>query len=206
MRRRVPRRLRDTVWAAAGVAGAFAGIRAMEALRPEVVAEDFTAPESRAGTSELTRAYLFSAAAIVASPALGAPVLPRACRPLALTVALGSIGLRVRAMRALRGHYSRAPRVVEDQPVIRDGPYRYVRHPGYLAALLLWGGAALTARNVVAPVLTLTAVGTAYRHRTDAEDALLRRELPGYAEYAASTPRMIPTPGAIRSAASRPTP
>jgi protein-S-isoprenylcysteine O-methyltransferase len=195
----IGRTVSDTAWAAIGVAGAFAGIRMMEALRPEVV-DDSGAPEDQAGLTELPRAYFFSAGAIVASPALSASVrLPRACAPLGLALEVGSIGLRVWAMRTLRGHYARTLRVVDDQPVIRDGPYRLVRHPGYLGVLLLWTGAALTARNALAPALALTAVGTAYGHRMNAEDALLRRDLPGYAEYAAATGRVLPRRGTIRA-------
>jgi len=199
----VERAVRDTGWAVLGVAGAFAGIRVMEAFRPDVV-DDSGVPEDQAGLTELPRAYFFSAGAIVASPALTAAPLPRVCAPLGLAVQVGSIGLRVWAMRTLRGHYARTLRVVDGQPVVRDGPYRFVRHPGYLGVLLLWAGAALTARNAVAPVLALTAVGTAYGRRMDAEDALLRRDLPGYAEYAATTGRVLPRPSTIR-AATRPT-
>lgn len=198
----VERAVRDTGWAVLGVAGAFAGIRVMEAFRPEVV-DDSGAPEDQAGLRELPRAYFFSAGATVASPALAAAPLPRVCAPLGLAVQVGSIGLRVWAMRTLRGHYARTLRVVDGQPVIRDGPYRFVRHPGYLGVLLLWVGAALTARNAVAPALALTAVGTAYARRMDAEDVLLRRDLPGYAEYAATTGRVLPRPSTIRAATRR---
>ncbi|MFC5065003.1 methyltransferase family protein [Actinomycetospora atypica] len=191
----VERWARDTARAAVGVAGAFAGMKAIEVLRPPVIAGDATAPENDVGMRELPRAYFFSAGAVVAAPALGGPTLPRVCGPLGLLLEVASVGLRVWAMRTLQGHYAHTLRVVDDQPVIRDGPYRYVRHPGYLSVVLLWFGAALSSRTVVAPALTLTAVGTAYRHRMDAEDALLRRELPGYAEYAATTGRLVPRPG-----------
>ena len=154
--------------------------------------------------SELTRAYFFSAGAVVVSPPLASSVrLPRWSGPLGLIVEGCSVGLRVWAMRTLRGHYAHALRVVDDQPVIRSGPYRFVRHPGYLSALLLWVGAALSARNAMAPMLTLTAVGTAYQHRMDAEDALLLRDLPGYVEYAATTPRMVPSLSGITTVIRR---
>jgi protein-S-isoprenylcysteine O-methyltransferase Ste14 len=199
----IDRTVRDTVWAVVGVAGAFAGIRVMEAFRPEVVADGAGAPEDQAGIAELPRAYFFSAGAIIASPALMSARLPRSCAPLGLALEVSGVGLRVWAMRTLRGHYARTLRVVADQPVIRDGPYRVVRHPGYLGVFLLWAGAALTARNAVAPALALTAVGTAYRHRMDAEDALLRRDLPGYAGYAAVTGRVLPWPTTVAAAVAR---
>lgn len=201
MGRPVPRLVRDSAWSVIGVAGAFAGIRAMELVRPEVVGDDSGAGEDRDGVGELTRAYFFAAGAIVASPAVAASVrLPRVCGPLGIAVELSGVGLRVWAMRTLRGHYARTLRVVEGQPLVRRGPYRAVRHPGYASVLLLWAGAALTARNALAPALALTAVGTAYQHRMDAEDTLLSRELPGYADYAATTPRVVP----VRTVTRRP--
>jgi protein-S-isoprenylcysteine O-methyltransferase Ste14 len=204
MRRPGPRWVRDTAWAGAGVAGAVAGMKAIERFRPTVIADDCTAPENQVGISEMPRAYIFSACMISASPTLAAGVrLPRVCGPLGILIVASSVGLRVWAMRTLRGHYAHALRVVDDQPVIRGGPYQFVRHPGYLSVLLMWVGAAVSSRNVIAPVLALTAVGIAYQHRMDAEDALLLRDLPGYAEYAATTNRIVPSPSKIYAASSR---
>lgn len=203
MPRAAPRWIRDGAWATVGVAGAFGGIRVMDIFRPEVVTDDSPAPEkpeNRAGQGELTRAYFFSAGAIIASaPVATAVRLPRFAGPLGLAVQVSSVGLRIWAMHTLRGHYAPTLRVVDDQPVVRTGPYRFVRHPGYLSMLLLWAGAALTARNAASVALTLTAVGTAYQHRMDAEDALLLRDLPGYAEYAATTRRIAPWPVTVRT-------
>ncbi|WP_018335399.1 methyltransferase family protein [Actinomycetospora chiangmaiensis] len=187
------RTVADILWAVLGVGGAFGAMAAMERLRPAVTADDVGAPENQVGIGELTRAYFLSAGAIVASPLLADDVrLPRWCGPAGLLVQVGGVGLRVWAMRTLRGHYARALRVVPDQPVVRAGPYRHVRHPGYAGMLLLWLGGATSARNALAPALTLAAVGTAYRLRMDAEDALLRRDLPGYGAYATVTPRLLP--------------
>ena len=183
---------RDLVWSAVGVSAAGVAMKAMESLRPEVIADDFSAPENGVGIGELPRAYGLSAVSALVSPALTSARLPPACGRIGIGVVAGALGLRVWAMRSLRGHYAHALRVVDDQPVIRSGPYRQVRHPGYLSALLICLGGAATSRNAVTVVLTLVAVGTAYQHRMDAEDALLVRDLPGYAEYARTTGRMLP--------------
>ena len=72
------------------------------------------------------------------------------------------------------------------------GPYRFVRHPGYLGTLLAWIGFALTSRSL--PVVGLVAVvfGRTYARRIVAEERLLARALPGYREYATRTWRLIP--------------
>jgi len=185
--------VRDLAWTLAGVSGAFVAIRAMEVLRPEVIADDFSAPENEIGIGELPRAYTLSTCSMLASPLITAARLPSVCGPLGIGVELTAVGLRAWAMRTLRGQYAHALRVVEDQPVIQSGPYSIVRHPGYLSALFVWLGAALSSRNTVPVALTVLAVGTAYQHRMDAEDTLLLRELPGYADYAATTGRMVPS-------------
>jgi protein-S-isoprenylcysteine O-methyltransferase Ste14 len=67
--------------------------------------------------------------------------------------------------------------------VVDSGPYRFVRHPGYVGSLLHMTGAGFALGSwVVVPVaLVLNAVLVV---RTALEDRTLRRELPGYDEYA----------------------
>jgi protein-S-isoprenylcysteine O-methyltransferase Ste14 len=97
------------------------------------------------------------------------------------------------AMRVNR-FFSSAVRIQTDrgQRVISDGPYRFVRHPGYTAALvvILVNGVALGSWLAAAigwigvPILLW---------RTVKEDRMLRAELPGYADYAARvTWRLLP--------------
>ncbi len=67
--------------------------------------------------------------------------------------------------------------------VVEAGPYRRLRHPGYLG-LILWAAASpflLLSVRAFAPA-ALTAAWVVLR--TALEDALLRRRLDGYAEYA----------------------
>jgi len=69
------------------------------------------------------------------------------------------------------------------QTVTRNGPYRLVRHPGYLAAVILWPatGPMLGSWWAALPGL-LTALMMVIR--TAYEDRMLQAELPGYADYA----------------------
>lgn len=77
-------------------------------------------------------------------------------------------------------------RVVEIQPgqrVINTGPYARVRHPMYACSLVMMPGMALALGSYwsLIPALLASALLIV---RTRAEDRLLQRELPGYAEYA----------------------
>lgn len=69
------------------------------------------------------------------------------------------------------------------QKVIDTGPYRLVRHPGYVAALLLFFGMALALGSLWALVPALIAAALLVV-RTAWEDRLLRAELAGYTDYA----------------------
>ena len=69
------------------------------------------------------------------------------------------------------------------QRVIDTGPYRFVRHPGYVAALLLFSGMALALGSLWALVPAMLA-SVILVLRTAWEDRLLRAALPGYQDYA----------------------
>lgn len=76
--------------------------------------------------------------------------------------------------------------------VVTDGPYRFVRHPGYAGALLgfLLIPLLLDSLWSFIPAVLLTIIVFV---RTALEDATLQKELPGYAEYAQKTRyRLIP--------------
>jgi protein-S-isoprenylcysteine O-methyltransferase Ste14 len=73
--------------------------------------------------------------------------------------------------------------VERNQIVTRTGPYRFVRHPAYLATILLWPvtGPMLESWYAIVPG-SLAALMMFIR--TIYEDRMLQAELPGYAEYA----------------------
>jgi protein-S-isoprenylcysteine O-methyltransferase Ste14 len=104
-----------------------------------------------------------------------------------------SIALRSWAALTLGRYYTRTLRTAADQPVIRTGPYRFVRHPGYLGTQLLWVGFGLSAQNWIAGAAWGALMFVLYRQRISAEEAMLLRKVgPAYAEYMASTPQLIP--------------
>jgi protein-S-isoprenylcysteine O-methyltransferase Ste14 len=76
--------------------------------------------------------------------------------------------------------------------VVDTGPYRVVRHPGYLGSIIYMQGAALSLGSW--PTLALVdAVTLVVVYRTAREDRTLREELEGYADYAQRVKaRLIP--------------
>ncbi len=83
--------------------------------------------------------------------------------------------------------FSAAVRIQHDRGhvVVASGPYRVVRHPGYAVFVLLgWGGPlALGSWGAVASHIVVVLLIV---RRAMLEDRMLRTELDGYAEYAAS--------------------
>jgi protein-S-isoprenylcysteine O-methyltransferase Ste14 len=76
--------------------------------------------------------------------------------------------------------------------VIDTGPYVYVRHPGYVGAIAMFFGMALSLGSLIAliPAAATTALLVL---RTAWEDETLRRELPSYSGFAAKTRyRLLP--------------
>ena len=71
-----------------------------------------------------------------------------------------------------------------EQQVIASGPYAMVRHPMYLAVVLVCVGAGPALASWYASLALLPVVAIFVR-RTLIEDAMLHRELRGYAQYAA---------------------
>jgi protein-S-isoprenylcysteine O-methyltransferase Ste14 len=78
------------------------------------------------------------------------------------------------------------------QRVVTSGPYRIVRHPGYVGAILGGLGAPLFLGSAWMFVPTIGAL-LLFVARTALEDRTLRKELPGYQEYAQRTRyRLLP--------------
>ncbi|HZR39347.1 MAG TPA: isoprenylcysteine carboxylmethyltransferase family protein, partial [Ktedonobacteraceae bacterium] len=68
------------------------------------------------------------------------------------------------------------------QTVISSGPYHYIRHPMYAAALLFVFGTALLLGSGLGLIWGLILVGMIAR-RAVLEERTLRKELPGYDTY-----------------------
>ena len=66
--------------------------------------------------------------------------------------------------------------------VVRTGPYRFMRHPGYSGGIVSWFSVPIFFSSIWTWIPTiLTIIG--YVIRTALEDRTLQEELPGYIEY-----------------------
>ncbi|MFE9651356.1 methyltransferase family protein [Streptomyces sp. NPDC006365] len=188
-------------WAlAAATAAVEYGLEARWALRqrrqgrhrpPEQLAAD------RSSTYKLTTA--------IALGEVGAAVLLRCVPTLRVTgdraantlIALPGIwagtALRHWAVATMGQHFRSSVDVRPGQPVIRTGPYRYVRHPSYTGGLIMVACAGFCLDHLPAHLALTAAALAGYVHRIHAEEAVLTSAFGAdYTDYAARTARLIP--------------
>ncbi len=110
-----------------------------------------------------------------------------------IVVMLSGITLRMWAVQTLGRFYTRTLRISEGQRIVQDGPYKNVRHPGYLGVILLWVGAGLATLNWIAAAFVAFTVVAAYRYRINAEERMLVASFgEQYAAYMKRTWRLLP--------------
>lgn len=79
-----------------------------------------------------------------------------------------------------------------DHRVVSSGPYRWVRHPGYLGAAITYAGIPLFLDSVWTLIPVIITIGILVI-RTSMEDRTLQNELAGYTEYTRHTRyRLLP--------------
>ncbi len=113
-------------------------------------------------------------------------------------VGLGAFGLLLRlwAVLVLRERDTRTLLLHEGHTIERGGPYRFVRHPGYLGSLLCLNGIALASGSTLAVLASIAATLAAYTYRIRVEDAMLVAAFGApYESYRRETGALLPFHG-----------
>ena len=146
----------------------------------------------RGTTALIVAAY---AVAVVASTTA---LLPRVDLPavvpwIGVGVGVAGFAFRTWAMRVLGKFYTRTLITTSEQRVVEEGPYKVVRHPGYLGSLLVWVGAAAASGNLITLIAVTAMLAVAYTHRIRTEERMLVAALgPPYEEYRKRSWRLVP--------------
>jgi protein-S-isoprenylcysteine O-methyltransferase Ste14 len=112
------------------------------------------------------------------------PPVPTEQQLAALAALVAALALLLWAMHVNR-FLSSVVRIQDERghQVITSGPYAWVRHPAYLAALILLLASGLALGSYAAAPVTLLYLPPLV-YRTVSEDRFLQANLPGYSDYA----------------------
>ena len=111
--------------------------------------------------------------------------------PPVIAVQAAAIGLSIWARRSFQKGAFRVTAEPGGSAIIRNGPYRFVRHPMYAAALLFIWAAVVSHLSVFTVVVGLAVSGIAIA-RVVVEERLLRAQYSDYEDYARATKALVP--------------
>jgi protein-S-isoprenylcysteine O-methyltransferase Ste14 len=110
-----------------------------------------------------------------------------------LLVLWAGIALRWWAMSSLGRYFTFTVQSSADQPVITDGPYRFVRHPGYTGVLLAMVGLGLLLANWLSVLALAVVVAAGMTYRIAVEERTLIATLgQPYEDYRSTRRRLVP--------------
>ena len=112
---------------------------------------------------------------------------------LALVFLLGGMAWRTWAILTLGRFFTTNVAVRTGHRVIRQGPYRWMRHPSYTGGLTTFFGLGLALANWLSLVVLMVMMVTVYIYRMNVEEKVLIAALGDeYLEYSRQTKRLIP--------------
>lgn len=110
-----------------------------------------------------------------------------------MVMLLIGIVLRVWSINILGRHFTATVKVIDKHELIKTGPYKIVRHPSYLGALIAITGCPLFLNNFYTIFFCFFAMMIAYYFRINVEEKTLTLKFgPGYKQYQQNTYRLIP--------------
>ncbi|MGA7986983.1 MAG: isoprenylcysteine carboxylmethyltransferase family protein [Candidatus Dormiibacterota bacterium] len=152
-----------------------------------------TADQASPSTYPLMVAANVALFAVSAWPRRGRRI-PRAIEVAALAGLGAATGLRLWVIRTLREDWNVTAHVRPAMRIETGGPYRYIRHPNYVAVALEFACLPLAVGAVPEAVVLSLANAAVLIPRIRAEERLLDA-IPGYRDAFRGVPRFVPRPG-----------
>jgi len=112
---------------------------------------------------------------------------------LVVAIVIVSLWMMAAALRVLGKQWSLQARVLEDHKLVREGPYRFVRHPIYsgMLGMIIAAGLAWSHWIGFLIALVLFTIGTAIR--VHSEEKLLSEQFgPAFDDYKRNVPAVVP--------------
>jgi len=118
---------------------------------------------------------------------------PRPVAALGWAAAIAAVALRLSVIASLRESWNVRALVPSDLRVVDGGPYRFIRHPNYVALGLEFLGLPIIGGAYVSALGLGLANAAVLRQRIAEEDALLMA-IPAYRERMGGKPSFLPRP------------
>lgn len=112
-------------------------------------------------------------------------------RVLAIVLVAAGIGLVAWSRATLGSSFTPFPKPVQGGVQKSAGPYRFVRHPIYMAVVVTLGGWALLWQSAIAGALVV-ALAVLLDFKARREEAWLETAYAGYGDYKRRTRKLIP--------------
>lgn len=110
-----------------------------------------------------------------------------------IAVMLAGLAFRWYAIHVLGKFFTRTVSTREGQYVVESGPYRWIRHPSYSGALLMFFGMGLAMTNWASLLAIMLGAGIGYAWRVHVEEQALCADLgEPYRNYMKRTRRFVP--------------
>lgn len=111
----------------------------------------------------------------------------------ALIIMLSGLALRTWAVYTLGNFFTMQLAAHKEQALIRSGPYKYVRHPSYTGAFLIYAGTAVFLHSWFSLIAALIILPAAWLSRIYYEEKLLFDKFgEEYINYCRSVKKLIP--------------
>jgi protein-S-isoprenylcysteine O-methyltransferase Ste14 len=151
---------------------------------------------ARSGGLARAIAYFFFVPYVVIAARPGPELaVPEPLRWVGLAAVVLGVAFALWAIATLGRHYDVELEIHSDHELVRDGPYRVVRHPLYAGLGLHFAGACLATGNLALIAGTLLVTYPALVYRAWVEERLLRERFgAAYDEYARRVGMLVPLP------------
>lgn len=123
----------------------------------------------------------------------GIAPLPEYFFYIGIILMLAGIAFRQWAIWVLGRFFSTKVRIVSGHRIVKEGPYRFLRHPSYTGALMILLGLGLGSRTWLGTIIIVVLFSLVYGYRMNVEENALKSEFgKEYTEYSKKTKRLIP--------------
>lgn len=110
-----------------------------------------------------------------------------------MVLVVAGLMIRVHSILTLKQFFTYSVAKVEDQKIIENGLYKFIRHPGYLGQWVIFIGISISTSNWLSVLAMLIPITIGYIYRIQVEERFMAEQMGAdYLNYQVRTKRIIP--------------